>query len=157
MSKIMPCLWFNNRIDDAIKFYTSTFPGAKVEQVTHQDPNGPAFTAVLELAGQRFFLLNGSGSGESMFPFSEAVSFMIECADQAEVDHYWNGFVDNGGEESMCGWCKDQFGVSWQVVPVQMYSTTLGPDRAGAQRATQAMLKMHKLDVAALEKAYAGT
>ena len=156
MTAIMPCLWFNNRIDDAIKFYTETFKDAKVVTVTHQDPNGPAFTAIIELAGQKFFLLNGSGAGASQFPFSEAVSFMIECADQAEVDHFWNGFVGNGGEESMCGWCKDQFGLSWQVVPRQIYSTVMGPDQAGSQRATQAMLGMRKLIVADLEKAYAG-
>ena len=156
MTKITPCLWFNNRIDDAIKFYTSVFPDAKVKQVTHQDPSGPAFTAVLELAGHEFFLLNGSGAAESQFPFSEAISFMIECKDQSEVDHYWNSFVGSGGEESMCGWCKDQFGVSWQVVPVQIYSTTMGPDQAGAQRAVQAMMKMRKLIVADLERAYAG-
>lgn len=157
MTSIMPSLWFNNRIDDAIAFYSATFKDAKIHQRMRQDPNGATFTAVLELAGQKFFLLNGSGAGESRFPFSESVSFMIECADQAEVDHYWDAFVGNGGEESRCGWCKDQFGLSWQVVPRQMYTTTMGPDKAGAQRAMQAMLGMRKLIVADLEKAYAGS
>ena len=152
MTKIMPCLWFDDRIGDAIKFYTETFKSAKVLDVTHQDPNGPAFTAIIELEGHKFMLLNGG----PQFRFTEAVSFMIECADQAEVDYFWNGFVGNGGEESQCGWCKDRFGLSWQVVPRQMYDTVLGPDKAGSQRATQAMLQMRKLDVAALERAYAG-
>ena len=153
MTKIMPCLWFDDRIDDAIKFYTETFKSAKVHDVTHQDPNGPAFTAVIELEGQKFMLLNGGPS----FPFTEAVSFTIDCEGQEEVDYFWNRFVDNGGEQSMCGWCKDRFGLSWQVVPRQITATVYGPDKEGAQRATQAMLTMHKLDVAALERAYAGT
>jgi predicted 3-demethylubiquinone-9 3-methyltransferase (glyoxalase superfamily) len=157
VTTIMPSLWFNNRIDDAIKFYTATFKDAKVHHVARQDPNGAAFTATIELAGQKFFMLNGSGPAESQFPFSEAVSFMVECDGQAEVDHFWNSFVDNGGEESMCGWCKDQFGLSWQIVPKQMYSTVMGADPAGARRATDAMLKMRKLIVGDLEKAYAGS
>ena len=156
MTSIMPCLWFDDRLDDAVKFYTETFKDAKVIQLNRQDPNGAAFTAVIELAGQKFFLLNGSGGEPSKFPFYWAVSFMIECADQAEVDHFWNGFVDNGGKASMCGWCADRFGLSWQVVPKQIYSTVMGDDTAGSQRATQAMLKMGKLNVADLEKAYAG-
>lgn len=152
MTKIMPCLWFDDRIDDAIKFYTETFKSAKVIDVTHQDPNGPAFTAVIELEGHRFMLLNGGPGRE----FNESVSFMIDCADQQEVDYFWNSFVDNGGEESMCGWCKDRFGLSWQVVPKQIYDTVLGPDKQGSARAVQAMMTMRKLDVAALQKAYAG-
>ena len=156
MTKIMPCLWFNDSIDDAIAFYTATFKSAQVHQVVRHNPDGAAFTAVIELAGQRFFLLNGSGADKSEFPFSEAVSFMVECDDQDEVDHYWNGFVDNGGEESMCGWCKDRFGLSWQVVPKQIYETVLGSDPAGAKRATDAMLQMRKLIVADLQRAYAG-
>lgn len=156
MTSIMPCLWFDDRIDDAIEFYTTTFKDAKVHQLQRHDPNGPAFTAVIELAGQKFFLLNGSGGEPSRYPFSWAVSFMIECADQAEVDHFWDGFVDNGGKTSMCGWCEDRFGLSWQVVPRQIYDTVMGPDQAGAQRATQAMLGMKKLIVADLQKAYAG-
>jgi predicted 3-demethylubiquinone-9 3-methyltransferase (glyoxalase superfamily) len=156
MTSIMPCLWFDDRIDDAINFYTETFPEAKVHQVLRHEPGKPAFTAVIELAGQKFFLLNGSGSTPSQHPFSWAVSFMIECADQAEVAHYWNGFVDNGGKPSQCGWCEDRFGLSWQVVPRQIHTTVMGPDKAGSQRATQAMLKMGKLIVADLEKAYRG-
>jgi predicted 3-demethylubiquinone-9 3-methyltransferase (glyoxalase superfamily) len=153
MTKIMPCLWFDDRIDDAVKFYTTTFKSAKVVDITHQDPNGPAFTAVIELEGHRFMLLNGGPGRE----FNEAVSFMINCDGQEEVDYFWNSFVENGGEESMCGWCKDRFGLSWQVVPKQIYETVLGPDKAGSARAVQAMMAMRKLDVAVLQKAYAGS
>lgn len=156
MTSIMPCLWFNNRIDEAIDFYLALFPSAKVTQRVRRDEHTPSFTAVIELAGQRFMLLNGSGQEESRFPFSEATSFVIECADQAEVDHFWNGFVDNGGAESQCGWCRDKFGLSWQVVPVQLYQTVAGPDLEAAGRATAAMMKMKKLIVADLEAAYRG-
>ena len=156
MTKIMPCLWFNNRIDEAIEFYTSTFKSAKVHQVERQNPDGPAFTAVIELEGNKFMLLNGSGAEASQFPFTEAVSFMIDCDGQEEVDYFWNKFVGDGGEESMCGWCKDKFGLSWQVVPKQIFETVFGKDPAGAKRAMDAMLKMRKLDVPTLEKAYAG-
>ena len=152
MTSIMPCLWFDNRIDEAIEFYTTTFKSAKVHEVNRQDPKGPAFTAVIELEGQKFMLLNGGPE----FKFTEAVSFMIDCADQAEVDYFWNRLTADGGAESQCGWCKDKFGLSWQVVPKQVYETVMGKDPAGAQRAMQAMLKMGKLVVADLEKAYAG-
>lgn len=156
MTKITPCLWFNNSIDDAIAFYTGTFKDGKVIDLQRQDPNGAAFTATIELAGNRFFLLNGSGQDKSQFPFSEAVSFMIECDGQEEVDYFWNTFVDNGGEQSMCGWCKDKFGLSWQVIPRQLFETIGGPDKAGANRAMQAMLQMRKIVVADLQKAYKG-
>jgi predicted 3-demethylubiquinone-9 3-methyltransferase (glyoxalase superfamily) len=157
MTKITPCLWFNNSIDDAIEFYTGTFKDGKVIDVQRQDPAGAAFTATIELAGNRFFLLNGSGQDKSQFPFTEAVSFMIECDGQVEVDYFWNTFVDNGGEQSMCGWCKDKFGLSWQVIPKQLFETVGGPDKAGANRAMQAMLQMRKINVADLQKAYAGS
>lgn len=153
MTKIMPCLWFDDRIDDAIAFYTSTFRSAQVVQVVRHAPELPAFTAVLELEGHRFMLLNGG----PLFVFNEAISFVIDCADQDEVDYFWNALVSNGGTESMCGWCKDRFGLSWQVVPRQLYDTIAGSDAAGAQRATQAMMGMKKLIVADLQQAYAGT
>ncbi|WP_332687459.1 VOC family protein [Devosia sp.] len=152
MTKIMPCLWFDDRIDDAIKFYTETFKSAKVHDVVRQAPDKPAFTAVIELEGHKFMLLNGG----PQFKFNEAVSFMIDCADQKEVDYFWNKLVGGGGEESMCGWCKDRFGLSWQVVPKQIFETVSGPDKAGAKRAMDAMLGMKKLIVADLQKAYAG-
>ena len=151
MTKLMPCLWFDDRIDDAITFYTQTFKSAKVHEVVRHAPDKPAFTAIIELEGQRFMLLNGGPN----FTFTEAVSFMIDCADQAEVDYFWGKLVGDGGEESMCGWCKDKFGLSWQVVPKQIYETVLGKDPAGSNRAMQAMMKMRKLVVADLQKAYA--
>lgn len=153
MTKLMPCLWFDDRIDDAIVFYTTTFRSAKVVQRVRHAPDRPTFTAVLELEGHRFMLLNGG----PRFPFTEAVSFVIDCADQAEVDYFWTALTGNGGAESMCGWCKDRFGLSWQVVPRQLYETVAGADPAGAQRATQAMMGMKKLIVADLQKAYAGS
>lgn len=152
MTKIMPCLWIDDRIDDAIAFYTQTFKSAKVHTVNRQGADQPAFTAVIELEGQKFMLLNGG----PRYPFTEAVSFVIDCDGQDEVDYFWNAFVGGGGEESMCGWCKDRFGLSWQVVPRQLFETMGGPDREGAQRATQAMMTMKKLIVADLQKAYAG-
>ncbi|MGV8855395.1 MAG: VOC family protein [Devosia sp.] len=152
MTRLMPCLWFDDRIDDAITFYTTTFKHAKIVQLVRHAPDKPAFTAVIELEGHRFMLLNGG----PLFTFSEAVSFVIDCADQAEVDYFWNAFVDGGGTESQCGWCKDRFGLSWQVVPVQLYDTVAGKDPAGAKRAMDAMMGMRKLIVADLQKAYAG-
>ncbi|WP_193335229.1 VOC family protein [Devosia beringensis] len=152
MTKIMPCLWFDDRIDDAIDFYTATFKEARILSRVRQDAQTPSALATLELAGHRFMLLNGG----PRYPFTEAVSFVIDCADQAEVDYFWHAFVNGGGAESMCGWCKDRFGLSWQVVPRALYDTVAGSDPAGARRATEAMFKMKKLIVADLEKAYAG-
>ena len=152
MTKLMPCLWFDDRIVEAIQFYTDTFPSAKVLEVVRHGPDKPAFTAVIELEGQKFMLLNGG----PRFPFTEAVSFVIDCDGQEEVDYFWDRLVSDGGEESMCGWCKDKFGLSWQVIPKQLFETVGGADKAGANRAMQAMLQMRKLDVAALQKAYAG-
>ena len=152
MTDIMPCLWFDNRIDDAIEFYTSTFKSAKVHEVKRQGPKGPVFTAIIELEGHKFMLLNGGPT----FKFTEAVSFMINVDGQDEVDYFWDRLTADGGEESQCGWCKDKFGLSWQVVPKQIYETVLGKDPAGSQRAMQVMMKMGKLIVADLQKAYAG-
>lgn len=152
MTKIMPCLWFDERIDDAIKFYTSTFKSAQVHNVVRHSPDKPAFTAVLELEGQRFMLLNGG----PMFKFNEAVSFVVECSGQEEVDYFWDILTADGGVPSMCGWCKDKFGLSWQIVPKQLYETVGGSNREGAARATDAMLAMTKIVVADLQKAYNG-
>ena len=152
MTSIMPCLWIDDRIDAAIDFYTSTFRTARVVEVVRPEPDRPAFTAVIELENQRFMLLNGGPE----FPFTEAVSFVIDCDGQEEVDYFWNRFVGEGGEESQCGWCKDRFGLSWQVVPRQLTEALAGPDRDGADRAMQAMLKMRKIIVADVQKAYAG-
>ena len=153
MTSIKPCLWFDNRIDDAIEFYTTTFKNAKVTNINRSAPDQPAFTAEFELEGQKFMALNGG----PQFKFNEAVSFFVTCADQAEVDYFWNTMTANGGEESQCGWLKDKFGLSWQIIPKQLFETMGGPDAAGRERAMQAMLKMRKLIVADLQKAYAGS
>lgn len=152
MTSIKPCLWFDNRIDEAIEFYTKTFKNAKVTNVNRSAPGQPAFTAEFELEDQKFMALNGG----PQFKFNESVSFFVTCADQAEVDYFWNTMTADGGEESKCGWLKDKFGLSWQIVPKQLFETLAGPDRAGAQRAMQAMMGMRKLVVADLQKAYAG-
>ena len=151
MQKITACLWFDDRIEDAVKFYTSVFKGGKVLD-TSRYPDGRILTANIEILGQTFQLLNGG----PRFKFTEAVSFSIDCKDQAEVDYYWNALIADGGEESMCAWCKDKFGLSWQVVPEALPKLLGGSDKAGAGRAMQAMLQMRKIIVADLEKAYAG-
>lgn len=152
MSKITPYLWFDNQLEEAINFYTSVFPGSKITNVQRQGPDGPVFTATFELAGQKFHGLNGG----PRFRFNEAVSFLVLCEDQAEVDLYWDTLTADGGEESMCSWLKDKFGLSWQIVPKALFDYLGGPDRAGAERATQAMLQMKKIIIADLEQAYKG-
>lgn len=154
MNTIMPCLWFDDSIEEAITFYTGTFPSARLIETARPDAGRPPLTAIIELEGQKFMLLNG---GKVDFAFNESVSFMIECDGQAEVDAFWEKLTSEGGSEGQCGWCKDRFGLSWQVAPRQFRDTVLGPDPAGARRAMDAMMKMKKLDVAALQKAYAGT
>jgi predicted 3-demethylubiquinone-9 3-methyltransferase (glyoxalase superfamily) len=151
MKSIHPCLWFTGQLDDAIAFYQSVFPDTRVDYV-NPGPDGKAFTAEWVIQGQRFMGLNGGGA----FSFNEAISFVVSCEGQAEVDYLWDRLAGDGGEESMCGWLKDRFGVSWQIVPTRLGELLGGPDPEGAQRATQAMLQMHKIDIAALERAYAG-
>ncbi len=150
MQKIIPCLWIDDRIEEAAKFYTELF-GGKVTD-SQKMPDGSTLTTHFELFGQTYMLLNGG----PQFKFTEAVSFSVDCKDQAEVDKYWNALIADGGEESMCGWCKDRFGLSWQIVPAALPRAISGPDKAGAARAMEAMLKMRKIDVAAVERAYAG-
>lgn len=152
MSSIKPCLWFDDRLEEALEFYGKTFKNTKITNITRQAPDKPVFTAEFELEGQKFVALNGG----PMFKFNESISFFVTCNDQAEVDYYWNALTANGGAESQCGWLKDKFGLSWQIVPKQMAETVMGPDKAGADRAMQAMFKMKKLIVADLQKAYAG-
>jgi predicted 3-demethylubiquinone-9 3-methyltransferase (glyoxalase superfamily) len=159
MSKIAPCLWFDGQAEEAAAFYAGLFPDSHVDQVdraaadTPSGAKGTVLTVNFTLSGQRFVGLNGGPD----FTFNEAVSFVIDCEDQAEVDRYWEALIADGGEPGPCGWLKDRFGLSWQVVPKQLYEVVNGPDPAGAERATQAMLQMSKLDVAALQAAYAGT
>jgi predicted 3-demethylubiquinone-9 3-methyltransferase (glyoxalase superfamily) len=159
VSKIAPCLWFDNNLaEEAAKFYTSIFPNSRVDAVVRSPadtPSGPAGTVLtvdFTLDGQPFIGLNGGPD----FKFNEAISFSIDCQDQAEVDRYWEALVQGGGEYSVCGWLKDRFGVSWQVVPRQLNEYIKSPDREGARRAMEAMLKMQKLDVEQLREAYEG-
>jgi predicted 3-demethylubiquinone-9 3-methyltransferase (glyoxalase superfamily) len=157
MSKISPCLWFDGEAEQAANFYVALLPDSKIEHVQKNTVDSPAGKAgsvlVVEftLAGQRFMALNGGKA----FDFTHAISFKIDCADQAEVDRYWDA-LSEGGSVERCGWLKDRFGVSWQIVPTALPKYLGGPDRAGAQRAMQAMMGMVKLDIAGLKQAYEG-
>lgn len=156
MPKIHPFLWFDSQAEEAANFYVSIFPNSKILNVVRNagsapGPAGGVLTVDFEIDGQRVTALNGG----PIFSFSEAFSFVIECKDQAEVDDYWERLVE-GGQESQCGWLKDRFGLSWQVVPQALFETIGGPDPAGRARAMDAMMKMKKLDVAKLKAAYAG-
>jgi predicted 3-demethylubiquinone-9 3-methyltransferase (glyoxalase superfamily) len=142
---ITPFLWFDNTVPQAVDFYTSVFPDAKVEMKSD-------FIAIFEIQGQRFYALNGG----PQFKFNESVSFFISVDTQEEVDYYWDALIAGGGKESMCGWLEDKFGLSWQVIPRQLMEYQGSSDRAAADRANQAMLKMRKIVIADLEKAYAG-
>jgi len=153
--KITPCLWFDNNVDEAAKFYTSVFPNSHIEgfwryNEAHPDRAGEIGYGTFVLNGQRFLGINGG----PMFRFTEAVSFEVRCADQAEVDYYWDRLVD-GGEESHCGWLKDRYGLSWQIVPQRLYDLIEDPDPAVSLAATQAMYAMHKIVVADLAAAVA--
>ena len=156
--KIMPCIWFDTDAGEAIEFYRSVF--SDFREIERDDwPEGGSesetglLTAVIEIEGQRLMLLNGGPE----FPQSESFSLVVDCADAAEVDYYWNALLADGGVESQCGWLKDRFGLSWQVVPRVLNEYLRDPDRAKARRVWEAMLSMQKLDVAALDAAYAGT
>ncbi|HEY0435045.1 MAG TPA: VOC family protein [Phenylobacterium sp.] len=156
MAKIHPFLWFDTQAEAAMTFYVSLFPNSKVLSVQRYGPGGPGpegsvMTMDVDLDGQRVTGLNGG----PVYQPSPAFSFVIDCNDQAEVDHYWDNLVE-GGQPSQCGWLTDRFGLSWQVVPKQLFATIGGPDAAGRQRAMAAMMQMVKLDVAKLEAAYAG-
>jgi predicted 3-demethylubiquinone-9 3-methyltransferase (glyoxalase superfamily) len=145
MTSITPFLWLDNNVPEAVAFYTSVFPNAKVE--TAND-----FMATFELEGQRFHALNGG----PRFKFNESVSFFISVETQEEVDYFWNRLSADGGSTSQCGWLKDKFGLSWQVVPAALLRYIGDPDRQKADRAMQAMLKMQKIVLADIEKAHAG-
>jgi predicted 3-demethylubiquinone-9 3-methyltransferase (glyoxalase superfamily) len=156
MSKITPCLWFDTQAEDAANFYTSIFKNSRIIEISRYGEAGPkpagtVLTVVFELDGQRITALNGGPE----FTFDEAVSFQVDCVDQAEVDYFWERLTD-GGQESMCGWLKDRFGFSWQIVPRRMMELLGDPDPDRAQRAMAAMLQMRKLDVSELERAAAG-
>jgi predicted 3-demethylubiquinone-9 3-methyltransferase (glyoxalase superfamily) len=157
MQKITPFLWLDNQAEEAVNFYLSIFTDAKILTVARYGEGGPGpagqvMTIDFQLAGQHFIALNGGPH----FKFTEAISLVVNCENQEEVDRYWEKLTADGGQESECGWLKDQYGLSWQVVPADLGKYIGGPDPAGAQRATQAMLKMRKLDIAELQKAYEG-
>jgi predicted 3-demethylubiquinone-9 3-methyltransferase (glyoxalase superfamily) len=156
MPDIVPCLWFDTEAEEAANFYVSVFPNSKVTRVDYYGDAGPrpagtVITAEFELDGKPFVALNGGPE----FTFDEAVSLQVLCQDQAEVDHYWNALTADGGEESQCGWLKDRFGFSWQIVPIRLMELLRDPDPGRSGRAMQAMLRMQKLVIADLEAAAA--
>jgi predicted 3-demethylubiquinone-9 3-methyltransferase (glyoxalase superfamily) len=155
MQKITPFLWFDTQGEDAARFYTSVFPNSKIGEIARYGsagprPEGTVMTVSFELDGQRFVALNGGPE----FTFSEAVSFLVNCDTQDEVDSYWSA-LSEGGEEGPCGWLKDKFGLSWQIVPNRLPELLADPDRERAQRVMEAMLKMKKIEVDELERAAA--
>jgi predicted 3-demethylubiquinone-9 3-methyltransferase (glyoxalase superfamily) len=158
MSKISPFLWYDTQAEDAANFYVSIFPNSKVTQVARYPTDAPGkkagevMTVSFELDGQAFTGLNGGPN----FSFDQAVSFVIDCKDQAEVDHYWEKLTAGGGKEVACGWLTDRFGMSWQVTPRALIELTTGPDKAKAQRVFAAMMQMVKIDIAKLEEAARG-
>jgi len=154
MQKITPFLWFNDNAEEAAKFYVSVFRNAKPGSVTRYGESGPGkpgsvMTATFELEGLEFIALNGGPD----YKFTHAVSFAVNCEDQAEIDEYWTKLTGDGGQEVACGWLTDKFGLSWQIVPRNILELLRGKDAAGGQRAMQAMMQMKKLDIAALKSA----
>jgi predicted 3-demethylubiquinone-9 3-methyltransferase (glyoxalase superfamily) len=162
MQKIVPSLWFDKNCEEALNFYTSLFKNSKIVSIKRypdgQLPDfmkgmeGKIITAIFELEGQRFMALDGG----PLFKPNEAVSLYVECKDQEEVDYFWNAFINNGGDESQCGWLKDKYGFSWQIIPTALGEYLSDPDKDKSNRAMQAMLKMKKIVIADLEKAYNG-
>ncbi len=149
MQKITPFLWFDNQAEEAMNFYTSIFKDSKVLSVT-PGPDGTAMSVTFELQGQEFMALNAG----PQFKFNEAVSFFVSCQTQAEVDELWEKLTADGGEEGRCGWLKDKYGLSWQIIPTALGELMSDPDPKKAGRVVQAMLKMNKIDVPTLQKAY---
>jgi predicted 3-demethylubiquinone-9 3-methyltransferase (glyoxalase superfamily) len=143
--KITPFLWFDNNAEEAIKFYASIFKNSKIIQLN-------PMVSTFELEGQRMMALNGGPN----FKFSEAISLYVACETQEEVDYYWNALLHEGGRESQCGWLKDKYGLSWQIVPNILAELLSGPDPGKSEKVMQAMLKMVKLDIKGLKKAYDG-
>jgi Uncharacterized protein conserved in bacteria len=158
MTQNVICLWYDNAAEEAAQFYARTFPNSAVTAV-HRAPGdfpdgeeGQVLTVEFTVVGVRCLGLNGGPT----FKHSEAFSFQIITEDQAETDRYWNAIVENGGAESMCGWCKDKWGLSWQITPRALIEATTDPDHAAAKRAFDAMMKMRKIDIAAIEAARRG-
>src|SRR6476620_454818 len=156
--RIATCLWFDKNAEEAARFYAATFPDSRVIAVRKSPsdyPNGKAgdvLTVEFTVLGQRFLGLNGGPN----FKFDEAVSFQVFTDTQEETDRYWNAIVGSGGQESMCGWCKDKFGLSWQIAPRVLIEAITDPDTVAAKRAMDAMMTMKKIDIATIEAAHAG-
>jgi predicted 3-demethylubiquinone-9 3-methyltransferase (glyoxalase superfamily) len=154
MQQITPCLWFDTEAEEAATFWTSLFPDSRITEVSRYGPGGmreegSAMLVAFELMGRPFTALNGGPE----FTVDEAVSFQVPCDSQEEADRYWAALTADGGEESQCGWLKDRFGVSWQVVPTELYGLIGDPDPERARRATQAMLRMQRIDLAEIRRA----
>ena len=155
MRKIAPCLWFDDNAEEAVNYYVSLFANSSIDKVMRwgdfSENKGKVLAMDFTIEGRPFMALNGGPH----FKFSEAVSFFVECKDQAEVDMFWDKLTADGGAPSQCGWLKDRFGLSWQIVPARLMQLMHDPDAAKATRVTQAMMQMTKIDVATLEKAAA--
>jgi len=156
LQKITPYLWFDGNAEEAEEFYTSAFPNSCVRKVAHwgEDGPGPAGTVMsiaFELSGQPFFALNGGPH----YKFSPAVSLFVSCESQAEVDDLWEKLLSGGGRPTACGWLEDRYGLSWQVIPAAMLDLMSGPDPMASGRVTRAVMRMQKIDLAALRRAYA--
>ena len=160
--KITPCLWFDDQAEEAAAFYTGVFKNSKIVTVSrygeagkeiHGKPAGSVMTVAFELEGQTFTALNGG----PIFKFNEAISFQVDCETQAEVDHYWTKLSEGGDPSAQqCGWLKDRYGVSWQIVPRALVEMLMDPDAGKSQRVMTAMLRMKKIDIGELKRAYAG-
>ena len=154
MQKISPFIWFDNNAEEAMNFYLSIFKDSKKIRVAHNPagapgPAGALLVATIQLEGQEITMMNG-GPGH---PLTDAISLTVSCSSQEEVDHYWNGLLSGGGKEIACGWLKDKFGLYWQITPIMLTQLLSDPDKAKAGRVMQAMMKMIKLDIAALKAA----
>ena len=162
IQKIAPCLWFDDQAEEAVEFYTAVFRNSRIVRITrygeaghaiHGKPAGSVMAVAFELDGQAFTALNGG----PLFKFNEAISFQVNCETQEEVDYYWEKLSDGGDERAQqCGWLKDKYGVSWQVVPTVLLEMINDPDSEQSQRAMEAMLKMKKIDIDTLKRTFAG-
>lgn len=161
MNKIMPCLWFDHQAEEAARFYVSIFKDSKITDVSHygqsgseaaRRPAGSVMTVVFQIEGQNFMALNGG----PIFKFSEAISLVVSCKDQAELDAVWSKLTADGGSEGPCGWCKDKYGLSWQLVPSNIAEMMADKDPARSERVMAAVLGMRKLDLKSIQSAYEG-
>src|SRR5688572_8006109 len=152
MSKVTPFLMFNDQLEDAMAFYTATFPDSEIRHVARNGKDGPVASAEFIIGGQSFMGYNGG----PYFKFSEGISLFVDCKDQEEVDEFWNKLVSAGATPSQCGWITDQFGVTWQIVPRRFMELISADDPRKVQAVMEAMMKMVKLDVSVLERAYDG-